>query len=143
MDRLEESVRLMGLTFLCNRLVEGMFYFKQNQKVSQKLKQSCEEAIAEFNSLKWPRPEASLPLYDSIFGSNYMIDVLDNFFSSYYKNKNQTNLSFVDNLISDLKYVLSDDLLEKRLETAQKLQVLFDSFGDYCCFYKNRELFRG
>jgi len=133
-------VGLMGLTFFCNKCVE-VFYKFRNDKVSpeaDELKQTCEQAISAFKSLKWPRePDVPSVAERAIFNTNEEIESLEQVMASETEEANET----LDALIRNLEFVLKGRSIEERKQKAEKLQRFFDTLGDYS-FYATRDSLR-
>ena len=127
-------VNLMGLTLLCDGLVEELFYFRKYKKVSQNLEDNCKRAIAEFDSLKWPNNEIKTLVANSSFNSVYVIESLYEFLSDYYKKDKQDNLIILNQVIGDLKCVVVGNNLDLRVKKAEELQKLFDDMGDWMIY---------
>lgn len=133
-----EMVDSMGLTLFCNSMVEELYYMRKNSSVSKKLEKNCQKAITEFESLKWPLDEKTYSnVQPDLFNTNLNIKTLEEI-CVYYK---QTIEQMIDGLIKDLKYVISKNPIEEKLETAYKLQKFFDDFGDVG-FYATRDILR-
>ena len=127
----------MGLTFFCNRMVEELYYLGKNQSVSAQLEENCKKGIAEFNSLKWPREKPYPDIKTNLFNTNYNLEIFEKICKHYKKSAEQ----MIDELIGDLENIISDNPINEKYQTAQKLQDFFDYFGD-CGYYATRDCLR-
>jgi len=132
-------VGLMGLTFFCNKCVEVFYKFSQEGSVSQELEETCERAISAFKSLKWPK-DLHIPSKEKIalFNTNEEIESFERVLAS----KSEKAEKMINELIEEINFVLNDTCpLDERKERAEKLQVFFDTLGDYS-FYDTRDCLR-
>ncbi len=128
MANIEEMVNSMGMTFFCNAMVEGLYYFREEGSLSKKLEINCKRAIAKFESLKWPFVEKTYPdIIADLFNSNKGIHIFEEVCKHYETPAEQ----MINETITDLKYIISENSRDKKLKIAHKLQLFFDVFGDY------------
>ncbi len=135
----ENSVASMGLYFLCNSIVEELYYMKENKSVSEKLKNNCQKTIAELNSLKWPCIQPTpKDIRIDLFNTNLNIQTFEQICEHYQKSAEQ----MIEGLIQDLTLIISDKPVDKKYQTSERLQEFFDVFEDYS-FYATRDCLRG
>jgi hypothetical protein len=128
MADIEGMVDSIGLGFFCNLMVECLYYFGKNGEVSEKLEINCKRAISELESLKWPLIEKTYPdVKIDLFRSNRNIDTFEQVCEHYKTPAGQ----MIGGLITNLKYILSENSLGEKLRVAEKLQSFFDDFGDF------------
>lgn len=138
MADIEGMLDSMGISFFCNAMVEGLYYFRKDGSMFEKLKQNCKIGIAELESLKWPLVEKTFPeIKTGLFRTNKNIHT----FERVCEYEERPTGEVIDGLIGDLKYILSNKPRGEKLETARKLQSFFDNFGDYS-FYATRDCMR-
>jgi len=135
-DFLSEWVGVVGLGFLCNGLVEHLFYFEKKGVCSDKLKYLCNKALSGLKSLNWPSDRT----HSDLFNTYSEIQVFENYFNKKREGKNFEQ--FLSETTKNLEYIISDEPVQCRQETALKMRKFFDDFGD-CCHYASRDLFRG
>ena len=129
-------VGLMGLTFFCNKCVEVFYKFGKEEVDSPELKETCKRAISAFKSLKWPK-DLHMPSEEKValFNTNEEIESFERVLAS----KSEHAEKMLNELIEELNFVLKDTHpLPKRKEKAEKLQVFFDTLGDYS-FYATKD----
>ena len=132
-------VGLMGLTFFCNKCVEVFYKFSQEGTVSQELKETCKRAISAFKSLKWPK-DLHMPSDEKValFNTNEEIES----FQRLLESKSERAEKMLNDLIKELNFILEDTYpLAERKKKAKKLQVFFDTLGDYS-FYATKDCIR-
>lgn len=132
-------VGLMGLTFFCNKCVEVFYKFSKEGIISEKLKETCKQAISAFKSLKWPK-EPDLPIDEKValFNTNEEIESFERLLTS----ESGEAKKVLDTLIKDIEFVVAaNGPIEKRKEVAGKLQRIFDTLGDYS-FYATKDCLR-
>ena len=129
-------VGLMGLTFFCNKCVEVFYKFTRGESSSSELNEICNRAISAFKSLKWPR-EIDLQSTEQIalFNTNEEIES----FERVLESQSGQAEKMLNELIEELNFVLCNEKpLNQRVEKARKLQLFFDTLGDYS-FYATKD----
>ena len=132
----KDAVCSMGLTFLCNRLVEGLHLLRKGE-ITGKLRKVAEEAVQEFDSLRCPYNETPMP-NRRIFDSNLTLGTFNKYLKALGEDFDRRTIG---KLVRDLRYVVYDDNLSEKSKTAERLQKFFDGFGDYS-FYAGRDYLR-
>jgi len=131
-----KSANLIGLDFLCNRLVEGFYHLKEGES-TEELTKAIEEVVREFDSLKFPNNNLPMP-NRRLSNSDAPLAVFNKYLTALGKKFNEET---IDELIANLRYVVSDNPLDERVETAERLQRFFNGLG-CCSFYAGGEQLR-
>jgi len=126
----ENWVDCVGLTFFCDSMVEELYSFRKTSEVSKKLAENCEKAVKEFKGFYWLRGGEYIEhsVASTLFNKAVNLNTLESFWKDAGKELDEQS---VDEMIGDLEYVVQNNPLPQRLETAAKLQRIFDTLGNY------------
>ena len=122
---MENSIDAMGLTFLCNSMVESLYFSGELNEVSEDSKKRFERVIYEFRDLKDPTSQEDKRTY-KVFDSNYNIDIFEEACKEYGKNPKEA----VDMIVDGLVKLCSKEDLKERSKTSEELMKFFDLLGD-------------
>ena len=130
-------VGLMGLTFFCNKCVEGFYKFTQDGQLTDDLKNTCKQAIYSFKSLTEPTAIETGSERLALFNTNEEIESFEKVLNPNGDDR------LLANLISDLELLVDENGTDsqKKKDIASKLQGFFDSLGDFS-FYATKDCLR-
>ena len=136
-----EMVGSIGLTFFCNKCVELFYEFRCEGRLTSKLNEICEEAIAAFESFKLPNekdPDLHGDERTALFNTNEEVKSFEQALGGSGKVNDET----LNKWIEKIEFIIDEQAsIDKRKQTADEVIGFFDTLGDYS-FYASREASR-